>query len=187
MTSLRVALRGAAALSFPAEWVAESLLDGLPEELLLRAHVDGLDHLTLAERRGHLPGVIGAVAEAIAARVLVEEGLSLIAQLTGFGVHGVDLLLLTPSSNVLALEVKGTLRRGTLPRLRRGRLDQMSAEWLDTANATMAEWDLEAADVFAGVGVVDLAANLFRLAVSSDYGDYRPVCEVASLDDLFKA
>lgn len=47
----------------------------------------------------------------------------------------------------------------------------MSAEWLDTANATMAEWDLEAADVFAGVIVVDLAANVVRLAVSNDSGD----------------
>lgn len=187
MASLRAALREAAALPFPPDWVAESLLSGEHEELLLRAHADGLDSLTLPERRGNLPGVIGAVAEAIAARVLEEEGLSLIAQLTNFGAHGVDLLLLTPGGNVLALEVKGTLRRGALPRLRRGRLVQMSPEWLDAANATMAEWDLEAADVFAGMSVVDLAANVSRLAVSSNYDDYRPVSELAALDALLDA
>jgi hypothetical protein len=184
---MRAALREATAVSFPAEWVAKSLLSGAHEDLFLRAYVDGLDSLTLAERRGHLPGVTGAVAEAIAARVLEQEGLSLIAQLTGFGAHGVDLLLLTPAGNVLALEVKGTLRRGALPRLRRGRLDQMSVEWLDSANATMAEWDLEAADIFAGVIVVDLAANAVRLAASSDYRNYSPVNEIATLDHLFGA
>ncbi|HEY8777593.1 MAG TPA: hypothetical protein VIM33_14095 [Gaiellaceae bacterium] len=54
----------------------------------------------------------GAVAEAIAARVLDEAGFRVFARLTESGVRGVDLLLLSPEERVLVLEVKGTLRAG---------------------------------------------------------------------------
>jgi hypothetical protein len=50
---------------------------------------------------------------------------------------------------VLVLEVKGTLRRGTIPRLTPSRLRQMSREWLnDPANPAMTEWSLQADDLY---------------------------------------
>ncbi len=184
MAPLRAALRAAAAVPFPREWIAESLLEGAAEDLFRRAQAEGLAALEVAERRGRLPSVVGAVAEALAARILDSVGFVAFAQLVEPGARGVDLLLLSPEERVLALEVKGTLRQGSLPRLRRSRLKQMSAAWLDSANPVMEEWDLAAADLYGGVIVVDLRASEARLAVTGDFSEFTPGAGLDRLDDL---
>jgi len=86
---------------------------------------------------------------------------------------------------VLALEVKGTLRPSTIPRVTPSRLRQMSRAWLsDPANPGMAEWSLAAEDLYAGVMVVDLAHGEYRLALSSDFEQYAAIVELAALASL---
>lgn len=83
---------------------------------------------------------------------------------------------------MLALEVKGTLRAGSIPRFSRGVLKQMSIEWLnDPSNPAMAEWDLEALDIYGGVAVIDFARNVWRVALTSDYEGFRPVLDAKEL------
>jgi len=86
------------------------------------------------------------------------------------------LLFLSPDEAVLALEVKGTLRVGAVPRLTPSRLRQMSREWLNQpGNPAMSEWELEAEDLYAGVMVVDLATPAYRVALREDFEGYVPV------------
>jgi hypothetical protein len=125
------------------------------------------------------------VAEAIAEIVLADAGFSVFWQLTTPGAHGVDLLSLSPSDEVLALEVKGTLRAGSIPRLTTSRLRQMSREWLnEPSNPAMRDWELEADDLYAGVMVVDLATMSYRVALSADFDGYAGILEFAQLDSL---
>jgi len=92
------------------------------------------------------------------------------------------LLFLSPDEAVLALEVKGTLRVGAVPRLTPSRLRQMSREWLNQPdNPAMSEWELEADDLYAGVMVVDLATPAYRVALSEDFEAYVPVIDSAQL------
>lgn len=127
----------------------------------------------------------GEVAESVAEIILDEQGYNLFWQITTPGVHGVDLLLLSPDESVLALEVKGTLRPGTIPRLTPSRLRQMSRDWLnDPANPAMAEWSLQADDLYAAVMLVDLATPLYRLVLSSNFEHYTPVTDLAQLASL---
>ncbi len=96
-----------------------------------------------------------------------------------------DLLLLDPDESVLALEVKGTLRRGRIPNLAPSSLKQMSREWLNSpANHAMVEWGLEADDLYTGVIVVDLAVPAFRVALSSNFETYVPVLDLGQLASL---
>jgi hypothetical protein len=81
-----------------------------------------------AERRGHFCRVIGEVGEAAAAVVFVDAGYTLFEQITTPGIHGVDLLFITPDEAVVALEVKGTLRPGAIPRLTSSLRRQMSRD-----------------------------------------------------------
>src|SRR5439155_7653624 len=112
------------------------------------------------ERSGHLSRVVGGVAESVAEIVLAEGGYNLFWHITEPGTRGVDLLFLSPDESVLALEVKGTLRAGAIPRLTPSRLRQMSREWLnDRANPAMAEWSFQADDLYTGVMLVDLASH----------------------------
>lgn len=81
---------------------------------------------------GALPGTVGHIAESVVEVVLAERGYAPLAHHPGPGRHGVDLLMLHLTSEmVFAIEVKGTLRRGFVPRLTRGDLAQMSNAWLD--------------------------------------------------------
>jgi hypothetical protein len=106
-------------------------------------------------------------------------------QITQPGIHGVDLLFLSPDEAALALEVKGTLRAGAVPRLTSSRLRQMSREWLNQPdNPAMSDWELEADDLYAGVMVVDLATPEYRLALSGDFESYAPVTDGAQLAAL---
>jgi hypothetical protein len=129
--------------------------------------------------------VTGEVAESVIELVLAEAGLQVFWHITTPGVHGVDLLFLGPDESVFALEVKGTLRPGHLPTLTPSRLRQMSRDWLNQRdNPAMADWELEADDLYAGVAVVDLATAAARFATSSDFATYRPIADLAELADL---
>jgi hypothetical protein len=87
--------------------------------------------------------------------LLAEQGWYVLWHFTGPGRHGVDLVLLTPDDHVVAVEVKGTLVAGRIPRLFRRELAQMSAEWVDKAdNPAMAELRLDSADVYGAVVAV---------------------------------
>jgi len=158
------------------------------DALFERARIHGLNSIERSQRSGHLARVTGEVAESIAEIVLDKQGYNLFWQITTPGIHGVDLIFLSPDESVLALEVKGTLQPGTIPRLTPSRLRQMSREWLnDPANLAMAEWSLQADDLYAGVMLVDLATPLYRLALSSNFDHYTPVTaqsELSSLSDF---
>jgi hypothetical protein len=117
--------------------------------------------------------------------LLDERGYQLFWQITTPGVRGVDLLFLAPDEAVLALEVKGTLRPGTLPRLTPSFRRQMSRGWLNGPNnPAMVEWSLEADDLYAGAMTVDLALAQFRIALSSDFELYTPVSDLKQLTSL---
>jgi hypothetical protein len=140
------------------------------DTLFRRAWTGGLTSIAPGERSGHLWRVVGEVAESVAEIVLADAGYTVFWHITESGAHGVDLLFLSPDESVLALEVKGTLRSGAIPRLTPSQLRQMSREWLNQRdNPAMAEWDLGADDLYAGVMVVDLAMPAFRLALSADF------------------
>jgi hypothetical protein len=150
-----------------------------------RARQVGLAGLDRTERSGHLWRVVGEVAEAVAELVLDELGYTVFWQITTPGIRGVDLLFLSPDDAILALEVKGTLRAGAIPRLTPSRLRQMSREWLNKPdNPAMSDSGLEADDLFAGVMVVDLVTPQFRLALSGDFESYRPVTDREALRSL---
>jgi hypothetical protein len=87
------------------------------DALFRRARALGLSGLAPNERSGHLWRVVGEVAESVAELVLADLGYSVFWHITEPGVHGVDLLFLSPDEAVLALEVNGTLRAGAIPRL----------------------------------------------------------------------
>jgi len=155
------------------------------EELFERARTHSLATIERSQRSGHLARVTGEVAESVAEIILDEHGYSLFWQIPTSGIHGVDLLLLAPDDAVLALEVKGTLRPGAVPGLTQSLRRQMSREWLnDQKNPAMAEWSLEAEDLFAGVMVVDLALAQFRLVVSGDFERYTPITELEQLGSI---
>lgn len=182
---LRQALRAAAPVPVPEQTIAECVdLDSPADALFARTRQHGLTAIPIAERRG-LARVAGAVAESVAEVLLAEVGLDVFWHVVENGIHGVDLLLLTPEESVLALEVKGTLRPGAIPRLTPSRLRQMSREWLNGPdNPAMAEWELETDDLYAGVMVIDLSLSLARTAVSDDFETYAPVDELSELQSL---
>jgi len=169
----------------PAATVAECVNVANPADaLFVRVRQRGLAATPLAERRG-LARVTGEVAESVAEILLAEAGVEVFWHVDSDGAHGVDLLLLAPDESVLALEVKGTLRAGVIPRLTPSRLRQMSHAWLNGPdNPGMTEWEFEADDLYAGVMVVDLALNTARVAVSSDFETYLPVPDLADLQEL---
>jgi hypothetical protein len=86
------------------------------------------------------------------------------------------------ADHVLAIEVKGTLRPGCVPRLSRRAVAQMSAAWIDKAdNPGMAAWELQSDDVSAAVIAVNFADMTLRAVVSDDF---RRWLQVALLEDL---
>jgi hypothetical protein len=185
-TSIRSALRAAIAFPIREEWIAWCVdLRDERDQLFARALESGLHSLEPRERHGHLPATIGFVAESVAAIVLDDLGYRLLWQLTTPGVQGVDLLLLSPDERVLALEIKGTLRQGAIPRLTPSAQRQMSRDWLNRPNnPAMADLGLEADDLFSGLMVVDLASRAFRLVLSADFENYRPVADLSELQQL---
>jgi hypothetical protein len=177
MLTARAALRAASPFPVSKRLVRSCVTLSKPADALFeRARIDGLNSIQRSQRSGHLARVIGEVAESVAEIVLDEQGYDLFWQITTPGIHGVDLLFLSPDVSVLAVEVKGTLRRGTIPRLTPSQLRQMSRDWLnDPTNPGMADWSLQADYLYAGVMVVDLASPLYRLALSNNFEHYQPV------------
>jgi hypothetical protein len=186
LLTARAALRAASAFPIAKRLVRSCVKPSKPMDALFeRARIHGLNSIERSQRSGHLARVIGEVAESVAEIVLDEQDYNLFWQITTPGIHGVDLLFLSPDECVLALEVKGTLRPRTIPRLTPSRLRQMSRAWLnDPANPAMAEWSLQADDLYAGVMLVDLASPLYRLALSGNFEHYVPVVDLAELASL---
>ncbi len=86
----------------PAAMVAECLdIAEPPDALFVRVRQRGLSSTQLAERSG-LARVTGAVAESVPEVLLAEVGVEVFWHVISEGVHGVDLLLLTPDDSVLA-------------------------------------------------------------------------------------
>ena len=181
---LRPALRAAKHFRIETEWIAGCIGNEAADVLFQTARERGLAALDPSRRSGHLARVTGEIAESVATIFLDNLGYSLFWQLVTSGAHGVDLLLLASDEAVLALEVKGTLRAGAIPRLTPSLRRQMSREWLNGPdNPAMAEWEFEA-DYLSRVAVVDLATAQVRLAVSSDFETYLPITDVAQLAAL---
>jgi hypothetical protein len=180
--SLTSAFREATAMALPPRLVKECLL---PDDRFARAWSGGLDQLAAAERRGAICVETGTIAESVATLLLTELGLDVFAELAAAGVHGVDLLALTPAGQVLALEVKGTLRAASRPRLGRGRLRQMSLDWLSSPNnPAMIEWELDGADIYGGVAHLNFASMTWRVVLSHDLEVWTPLRQVEHLLDL---
>ena len=105
--------------------------------------------------------------------------------LTGPGRHGVDLVVLAPADLVVAIEVKGTLVSGRIPRLSRQETAQMSAAWVDKAdNPGMAELGLANTDIYGGVVAVNFADLTWRTALTANFVELHPVTELEQLSDL---
>ena len=140
--------------------------------------------LTRAERCV-VAGVTGHVAESVAELLLDSLEWRVLWHFTGPGRHGVDLVFLTPDDNVVAVEVKGTLVSGRVPRLSGREVAQMSVGWVDKAdNPGMAELGLNSADVFGGVVAINFADLTWRVALTADFVQLRPVRGVEALTAL---
>jgi hypothetical protein len=160
--------------SFPIE---AAVVDDLAcDPLFTRALAESLAGLSRSEK-ARLAPVIGEVAEDLAPILLEPFGFIMVTDSPGRGRHGVDLQFLSPeSSRVVSVEVKGTLRPGHWPRLSRGTLTQMSAAWLDKPdNPGMASWDLNSADVYTAILLINFADLAFRVMASGDLLTYRPI------------
>lgn len=184
--SVRQALRQAHAIDVAQALIEEALdTDGPHNGLVRSAQAEGLGTIPSADRRGHFCRVIGEVGEAVAAVVFADAGYTVFDQITTPGVHGVDLLMLTPDDAVLALEVKGTLRAGTIPRLTPARRRQMSREWLASpTNHAMKDWNFEPDDLFAAAVSVDLAHREMRIARSDDFKAWTPIHRLEELSAM---
>ena len=177
----------AAILPVSPELVAGCLnLDDPTDRLFARACRHTLAALTSSERRGALAGVTGHVAESVVELLLDALGYAPLWHFTGPGQHGIDLLVLSPSqTQVVAVEVKGTLRPGYWPRLSRREQLQMSGAWVDKAdNPGMVNWELHSEDVYGAVVLVNFAAMAYRAAFTTDFQHLQPVQDISQLADL---
>ena len=187
-----VVVINAALRSAPPIAVKRSVVDGC---LCLEAPGDARFHtawtrslaaLERHERGGALAGVTGHVAESVVEVLLADVGWHPVWHFTGPGRHGVDLLMASPTlDQALAIEVKGTLRAGCLPRLSRRAMQQMTAAWVDKRdNPGMAEWELHSADVYGAVIAVNFADMVLRAVVTDDFVRWRPVAALANVADV---
>lgn len=180
------ALHLAVAHPLEREVVAGLIPGGRPRDPdFARAFSGGLAVLSPAERVG-LGGITGHIAESVVEMVLVERGWTPVWHFAGPGGHGVDLLFLDSElARLVAVEVKGTLRPGVWPRLRRAELTQMDVSWLDKPdNPAMMQWDLTSTDVYGAIAIANLADLRYRLAVTGDLSSWSPITELTQLDDL---
>ena len=181
-STLTTAFRETALMPIDPDLVEECLLPG---DRFRVAWQRGLDTLDPAARRGAICVETGTIAESVATLLMNELGLEVFAELAAAGVHGVDLLALTPAGQVLALEVKGTLRVGARLRLGRGRNRQMSLDWLSSpANPAMVEWGLSGLDIYGGVAHLNFGSMTWRAVLTSDYEGWVPVTATADLLDI---
>lgn len=176
--------------TFPvAEGIVAACLDteAARDQLFLRGWRSGLGDLARRERAA-IAGVTGHVAESVIEVLLEPLGWLPMWHMTGPGRHGVDLVLLAPGDVVVAIEVKGTLVPGRVPRLSAGEVAQMSAAWADKVdNPGMAELGLASTDIYGGVAVVNLADLTWRAALTRDFLVFEPIAvqeQLANLDWL---
>ncbi len=146
---------------------------------------DSLQALPRSQRGGALASATGHIAESVVELILDERGYVPLAHHPGPGRHGVDLVMLhLPTEMVVAIEVKGTLRAGHVPRLTQGELDQMSPGWVDKAdNPGMTGGDLASDDVYGAVAAVNFADMTLRVAMTADFATFAPVLAEDKLDD----
>lgn len=179
------ALRQSSAFGLDAA-VVEGCLDpaSAKDRLFARGWRSGPASLTRAERCA-VAGVTGHIAESAVEVLLDRLDWRVLWHFTGPGRHGVDLVFLTPDDKVVAVEVKGTLTAGRIPRLSRREMTQMSAEWVDKAdNPGMAEFGLRSADIYGAVAVVNFADLTWRVAMTADFSALRPVIHLGQLTHL---
>jgi hypothetical protein len=179
------ALRQAAALPFDAGVVAGCLDADAPNDVIFaRGWRSGPSSLTRVERNT-IAGVTGHVAESVAELLLDAVDWHVLWHFIGPGRHGVDLVFLSADDKVVAIEVKGTLVSGRIRHLTRRDLTQMSPEWLDKAdNPGMAELGISSDDAYGGVVIVNFADLTWRIALTADFSELRPVTTTEQLTDL---
>ena len=179
------ALRQASAFGLDTA-VVEECLDpaSAKDRLFARGWRSGPASLTHAERCA-VAGVTGHVAESVIEVLLDRLDWRVLWHFSGPGRHGVDVLFLTPDDKVAAVEVKGSLTAGRIPRLSRREITQMSAEWVDKAdNPGMAELGLRSTDVYGAVAAVNFADMTWRIALTADFSVLMPVIHLGQLTRL---
>jgi DNA/RNA non-specific endonuclease len=179
------ALRQASAFGLDTAAVEECLDPASARDHLFgRGWRSGPASLTRVERCA-VAGVTGHVAESVIEVLLDRLDWRVLWHFTGPGRHGMDLLFLTPDDKVAAVEVKGTLTAGRIPRLSRREITQMSAEWVDKAdNPGMAELGLRSTDVYGAVAAVNFADMTWRIALTADFSALLPVIHLGQLTSL---
>ena len=181
----------------PLQSAAPFALDARVVELCLRADdpIDAvfaeafrssLDTIPRASRHGALAGVTGHVAESVIEVILSEHGYQPIWHFEGPRRHGIDLAMLSPAlDRVIVFEVKGTLRPRRLPGLSRRELRQMSTAWMDKKdNPGMASLELESADVYGGMAIIQFAERTYRVGLTNDFETLHPLTSHDQLVDL---
>jgi hypothetical protein len=138
-----------------------------------------------ARGEARLGGVSGHVAESVVEIVLVESGYVPLAHHAGPGRHGIDLLMLHLACDMLiAVEVKSTLSAGRLPRLHRGELAQMSAQWVDKPdNPGLVSAGVGSQDIYGALAAVNFADATLRMLMSADFTTFIPVTSPTQLHD----
>lgn len=177
---IRSALGQAAALPLPTSIrPSDCLLGGSAEAPLERALRSGLSECS--KRRGNLPYLTGAVAEAVAARTLDAIGYTAFAKMVvNRGPFRADLLFLSPAGEVLALSAHGTMCEGAIPQTPLGSEIGAGTETSFTAPG----WQFNTDDVYGGILAVDLATNTVRIALTADFESYHPVQDYADMASL---
>jgi hypothetical protein len=175
------ALRQASVFSLDATVTEECLdLTCAKDRLFACGWRSGPAALSRAERCA-IAGVTDHIAESVTEVLLDRLGWRVLWHFTGPGRHGVHLVFLTVDDKIVAVEVKGTLTAGHIPRLSRREMTQMSAEWVDKAdNPGMAELRLRSADIFGAVAVINFADMTWRIALTSDFSALTPPTSLAS-------
>jgi hypothetical protein len=158
----------------------------LSDATFQRAFERSLAALHPAARRGALGGVTGHVAESVVEIVLESLGWTPVWHFLGPGRHGIDLLLLGPGvEQMVAVEVKGTLRPRCWPRLRSGELTQMDLGWIDKSdNPAMTEWAVTSEDVHGAIVLVNFADLVYKAVVTSDFTTWHPIDRIEQLETL---
>jgi hypothetical protein len=166
--------------------LVEGCLDpaSVADALFARGWRSGPASLTRGERCA-IAGVTGHVAESVTELLLDRLNWRVLWHFPGPGRHGVDLVFLTPDDKITAIEVKGTLIAGRLPRLSRREMSQMSAAWVDKAdNPGMAGLELQSCDVYGAVAVINFADMTWRIALTPDFSALVPVIRIDQLARL---
>jgi hypothetical protein len=178
-------LRGATPFPLDPRIVDDCLdLAVMSDQLFLRARRASRGSLTSREW-AVLAGTTGHIAESVAEVLLDGRGWEVLWHFEGPGRHGADLVFLAPGDRVIAVEVKGTLVPGRLPRPSRRDMAQMSAAWIDKAdNPAMASLGMRSGDIYGGVVAINFADNIWRAVLTSDFTTLRPVTALGQLDDL---